>query len=382
MKRKNHIVLTTINNPLLLKAYQANLSMAGALESTKVWVVGDKKTPLDVSVLCSELTKEGLESEYLDIQRQDAWGLRFAKFYNRIPYNNETRRNIGYLHALEDGCERLISIDDDNWPTLGNFIGGHSFTGKEWDKMLLSDPSGFYNVCEHLEFEPSRHIFPRGFPFSMRSKMNDAQHRFIQSPVRIGVTAGLWLSEPDIDATTWLNGKVNGISYSGPDIFVLDQNTWSPINTQNTSVLRELIPAFLCIPMGWDVPGGKIQRYGDIWGGYFLQALIQGTDLNVAFGKPIVDHRRNPHNYVDDLRQEFWGMILTDWIVDILREDFHPREDGMCDRVVELSEFLVSTAIAKLPSWCAPEMKSFITYTAETLLLWAEVCQEILSKGD
>jgi len=381
MSKENHIVLTTINCPILLKNYYNNLEHYKKLDSTKVWVVGDIKTPFDVSVFCSELTNEGLETEYLDIQRQDEWGLRYPKFYSRLPYNNETRRNIGYLHALEDGCERLISIDDDNWTTVDNFIKGHAFTGKEWDKPLLSDPSGFYNVCEYLEFEPVRHIFPRGYPFSLRSKMNNPQPKSPQTPVRIGVTAGLWLRAPDIDATTWLNGKVNGISYTGPELFVLDQNTWSPINTQNTSVVRELIPAFFCIPMGWNVPGGKIQRYGDIWGGYFLQALIQGTNFNIAFGRPIVEHRRNPHNYVDDLRQEFWGMILTDWMLNILQEDFHPEEDSMCNRVEELSKFLGSTAITKLPSWCAHEMKSFITYTAETLMIWAEVCKKIYNSG-
>ena len=148
-------------------------------------------------------------------------------------------------------------------------------------------------------------------PFVSGTKGNNANP--VSSPLRakIGVTAGLWLSDPDIDATTWLNGAVSGLSYSGQDQLLLAQSNWTPINTQNTSVVRDLIPAFLCVPMGWDVPGGKIQRYGDIWGGYFLQAIIQGTDYHVSFGRPLVDHRRNPHDYLDDLRGEFWGLMLT-----------------------------------------------------------------------
>jgi hypothetical protein len=329
-----------------------------------------------------ELTHQGLETEYLDIPCQDKWGMRFPKFYKQIPYNNDTRRNIGFLHALEDGCERLISIDDDNWPTSDNFIQGHSYTGKIWEESLISDKSGFYNVCEHLEFQPERPIFPRGYPLSLRDQRNDFKNQPVQSPVRIGVTAGLWLGEPDIDAITWLNGKVTGISYVGPDLFVFNPDTWSPINTQNTSVIRELIPAFLCIPMGWDVPGGKIQRYGDIWGGYFLQALIQGTNYRVGFGKPLVDHRRNPHNYADDLRQEYWGIILTDWMLETLRNHFHPQEEDMCDRVMELADFLSGKAMASLPAWCVSEMKSFIGDTAETLRLWTEVCRQCNALSD
>ena len=96
----------------------------------------------------------------------------------------------------------------------------------------------------------------------------------------------MWFDEPDVDATTWLNGKVKGVDYRGPDAFVLDPSTWSPVNTQNTSVVRELIPAFVFVTMAWPVPGGKLDRYGDIWGGYFLLALMQGTKYHVAFRPP------------------------------------------------------------------------------------------------
>ncbi len=143
-------------------------------------------------------------------------------------------------------------------------------------------------------------------------------------------------------------------------MFVLDQPTWSPVNTQNTSVVRELIPAFVFVTMAWAVPGGKLDRYGDIWGGYFLIALMQGTNHHVAFGRPLVDHRRNPHNYVDDLRYEFWGMILTDWLLDILRSSFKPTSSKMTDRVLELAEFLDAEAVKRLPAWCPPEITQLL----------------------
>ncbi len=374
--KKNHIVLTTVNYPKVLKSYYSNLEQSGMLEATKIWVVGDRKTPKEVSKLCAEITEAGLEARYLGIKEQDEWGTRFPEFYGRIPYDNEARRNIGYLHALEGCCERLISIDDDNWPTDDSFIEGHSVTGKLWNQSLVADSSGFYNSCEHLTFEPTRAIFPRGYPFALRNNRNNPQMRTAKGAVRIGVTSGLWLGEPDIDATTWLNGKVTSVSYTGRDLFVLDQDTWSPINTQNTSVTRELIPAFFCIPMGWSVPGGKIQRYGDIWGGYFLQALLQGTEFRVAFGRPLVDHRRNHHDYLEDLRHEFWGMVLTDWLLQVLREYFLPEAENICDRLDELSIFLADSAISKLPPWCPHEMKTFVVHTAENLSLWADVCRK------
>jgi hypothetical protein len=129
--------------------------------------------------------------------------------------------------------------------------------------------------------------------------------------------------------------------------------------------------------MGWDVPGGKIQRYGDIWGGYFLQAVMNGLNYYVAFGRPLVDHKRNPHDYVDDLRQEFWGMILTDWLLELLRCEFKPTALDVCDRVDELASFLLSSGINQLPNWCVPEMKAFLEYTAGNLSAWADVCRQL-----
>jgi hypothetical protein len=377
MSKKNHLVFTTIYYPKVLWEIYNNLAEFSHLEEVVVWVVGDKKTPAETKTLCEQVCSEGLEVKYLDIEAQEAWGKRFPEFYSRIPYNNETRRNIGYLQALEQGCERLISIDDDNWPTKDDFLGGHLLTGSPWTESLISEASGFHNVCEYLEFTVQRPIYPRGFPFRLRESINQAKLSEARSDITIGVTAGLWLREPDIDAVTWLNGKVLGIDYKGPKNFALEHNTWSPINTQNTSVIRDLIPAYLCIPMGWDVPGGKIQRYGDIWGGYFLQAVMNGLNYYVAFGRPLVDHKRNPHDYVDDLRQEFWGMILTDWLLDLLRCEFKPTDLDVCDRVDELASFLLSSGINQLPNWCVPEMKAFLEYTAGNLSAWADVCRQL-----
>ena len=378
MAKPNQIVFTTIFYPAVLEDLLANLSIHGHLGDTKVWVVADRKTPPEARELCRRVSDRGLEVVYLDIPDQDRWGTDFPDFYGRIPYNNETRRNIGYLHALRDGCERLISIDDDNWPTQDDFIGGHSLTGEAWGGPLLSEKSGYHNVCEYLTFDTTRPIFPRGFPFGLRHTNNAPEVIPSKAGITVGVTAGLWLLDPDIDATTWLNGKVSGVGYKGPDAFTLAPGTWSPINTQNTSVTRELIPAYLCIPMGWDVPGGKIERYGDIWGGYFLQAVLPGLPYCVAFGRPLVDHRRNPHNYVDDLRHEFWGMVLTDWLVDLLRADFQPAGDDICGRVAQLGEFLQGHALNHLPPWCAPEVRAFVAHTGQNLVVWAAACHAVL----
>jgi hypothetical protein len=376
VKKPCHIVFTTIHHPTILRDLYENIHRYGHLDEVKVWVVGDRKTPSSAAAIAAEISALGLETVYFDVEEQDKWGKQFA-LYPLIPYNTDGRRVFGYLRALEDGCEVMISIDDDNFPTSDDFVGFHRRTGQAWRQPVLREEKHFHNICEYLVFEPSRLVFPRGFPFQLRGQMNQAQSVAAPEGAAIGVTEGLWFDEPDVDATTWLNGKVKGVEYKGPDVFVLDQPTWSPVNTQNTSVVRELIPAFVFVTMAWPVPGGKLDRYGDIWGGYFLIALMQGTKHHVAFGRPLVEHRRNPHNYVDDLRYEFWGMILTDWLLEILRESFKPTSRTMPERVLELAEFLEAEAIGHLPAWCPAEITSFLHSTAQKLRQWSAACRQV-----
>lgn len=381
MKKPYHIVFTTIYHPVVLHDLFDNISKFGHLNKTCIWIVGDRKTPESVHQLALEINKKGLEVEYLHLESQVIIGKNYGEFYRRLPFDNETRRNIGYLKALEHGCEVLISIDDDNFPVMeDDFIGFHSKTGTNWGGNLISEDKGFHNICEYLVFEPERHIHPRGFPFHLRSTKNSHIHKQAKTDSKIGITAGLWLIEPDIDATTWLNGKVHAKEYKGDNLHVLSQDTWTPVNTQNTSVVRDLIPAYLCIPMGHDVPGGKINRYGDIWGGYFLQALMNNTDYHVAFGRPLVEHRRNPHNYVDDLRHEYWGMMLTDWLLGVLKNNFKAKSLVMTERVMELADFLDKETLNNLPIWCPEEMKTFLRNTSENLREWSYACEIAMKK--
>lgn len=374
MQKPNHIVLTTINHPTILNDILENVQKHGHLDEVKIWIVGDRKTPSSAGTLAREVTKKGLECTYFDIEQQDEWG-KSLPLYPLIPYNTDGRRVFGYLKALEEGCEVMIALDDDNFPSEDDLIGGHQRTGQKWSGQVLRESAGFHNICEYLTLDPPRLVFPRGFPFQLRGHANQPEFAPAPPNATIGVTEGLWVDEPDVDATTWLNGKIKGVGYNGPDLFVLDQKTWSPVNSQNTSVVRELVPAFVFVTMACPVPGGKLDRYGDIWGGYFLLALMQNTKYHAAFGRPLVQHRRNPHNYVDDLRYEYWGMILTDWLLQLLRESFRPTSTEIVDRLPELAEFLDVQGVTQLPGWCPEEIRTFLKSTAENLREWSAACQ-------
>jgi hypothetical protein len=376
MNKKYHIVLTTIYEPKVLLKYYENILKYNWMSEVKLWVIADKKTPIEAKYIVNKICLDGLESVFVDLNMQQTWGMKFPDFYNSLPFNNDTRRNIGYLMALEDGCEILISIDDDNWPTDDDFIGYHNISNKYISEVIV-EKSGFYNVCEHINFEPSREIYPRGYPFKLRDYKNTNQYKPNISK-KIGINGGLWLESPDIDATTWLNGTVKGLSYNGPDSFYLDNNTWSPINTQNTSVIRELIPYYFCVPMGYPVPGGIIHRYGDIWGGYLFLAIIQGSEFISSFGRPIASHIRNPHDYLTDLRQEFWGILLTDWLLEKIKDIQYPPELSLKQRSYILIDKINELTHSSLPTWCPLEVKNFILETTKNFKIYIDTAHKLL----
>ena len=242
-------------------------------------------------------------------------------------------------------------------------------TGQVYSGDLHRDPCGYLNICEFLEFQPQKNIYPRGYPFRLRDHQNQIEIVHNSNEIRIGLTEGLWLIDPDIDAITWLNGTIKAINYEGPDTILLTHDTWSPINTQNTSVIRDLIPALICVPMGNIMPWGRIERYGDIMGGYFFQALIRNTIYHAAFGRPIVEHRRNPHNYLNDLQNEYWGMLINDWLLDQIRS-FSSKSISISDRVIEFAENLIEIASKMDSKLFPPEAKEFIKQTGNTMKQW------------
>jgi len=191
------------------------------------------------------------------------------------------------------------------------------------------------------------------------------------------VTAGLWLGDPDVDAMTWLSGGARSVAYAGPDRVVLDQATWMPVNTQNTSFARDVIPCFPWVPMGWALPGGSLERYGDVWAGYLMQALLVGTPFHVSLGRPLSEHRRNAHNLNDDLRKEFWGLMLTDWFVATLRDRFRPS-GGTFERMGQLVEVLRGSAFASLPDWAPAEALGYWRHLADTVEAWSSACRQLL----
>lgn len=109
------MVLTTIADPVVLENYCSNFEMHGHLGQVAVYVSPDRKTPAVAHQRCEALRQRGMHILLPDLGEQELYLRKIGFPPQLIPYNSDNRRNIGYLMALGDGNDFVISIDDDNY---------------------------------------------------------------------------------------------------------------------------------------------------------------------------------------------------------------------------------------------------------------------------
>ena len=313
MSRRVAIVVTTIFEPRFLDGYVENLRRFGH-DSAEIIVIVDRKTPPSVAEACARL---GAVCPTMGEQEQ--FLAKFPSMRGRIPYDSDNRRNVGFLMALDRGADLLVSIDDDNYVLDDvDFAGEHLAAGETLDLHATESSDGWINLCSLLESSTSDPIFPRGFPYFARRRartlIDDGS-----APARLAVNVGLWLSDPDVDAIGRLAQAPHIRAWTGRTLR-LGPGTWTPINTQNTAVVRDAMAAYYYCRMGFSVGGLKIDRYGDILSGYLIQKCVKARGEAIRVGPPIADHRRTPHNLFKDLYHELAGMVLLDdllpWLVE------------------------------------------------------------------
>lgn len=134
------------------------------------------------------------------------------------------------------------------------------------------------------------------------------------------------------------------------------------------------MPAFYFVPVGEPISGLPVERYGDIWAGFFAKKIIDHLNDRVTFGVPACDHRRNAHKLLHDLELEFWSVVLTDPLADMLRT-WELTGTTYCDCYAELADHL------ERADWphkkMAGEMKAFFGRMADAMRVWAESCRQI-----
>ncbi len=211
-RRKVALVNTTIYVPRCLEHYLANAERHGHIDDVTLIVVGDRKTPREAAEYLRELGRRSpAPVVYLDVEAQRAMLRRWPALDLTIRYNCIQRRNVGYLRAAMEGAEVIIAIDDDNFVTDEDYIGPHLAVGREVSAPVVGHASGWWNVCQRLVSDPPRRFYHRGYPKS-RQDWSSNVPAVETRPVRAVVNAGLWLKNPDVDATTNIEEPVNVVA--------------------------------------------------------------------------------------------------------------------------------------------------------------------------
>lgn len=263
---KKIIVITTIFPPTKAVKKFANSA------NWQLIVVGDKKTPA--------------EWKYRNVNfisaENDSLGISLAK---HLPFNSYSRKNIGYINAIKSDAEIIYDTDDDNIPY------------ENWDDVLFDGQwdtltnKGFVNIYKYFTKE---FIWPRGFP--LNKILNEKEQRLIKKNNKIGVWQFLADDDSDVDAIYRLTIGKN-IKFNKRAPIILDKNTISPINSQNTFFRKEVFPLLY-------LPSYVSFRFSDILRGYILQPILWTKGYRVGFGSPTVYQKRNPHNYINDFEAE------------------------------------------------------------------------------
>jgi len=258
------------------------------------------------------MCKQFSNVEFWDYKKQldyikNNWG-SLDKYNKIMPEKDVRRRNFGFLRALELGSDYIISLDDDNYP------------GQNWLKdikhvmepkhVFMDSKLKVFNPCDALTEEHNRRFYSRGYPFKLWFK-KDTQIQYADAlPKKVMLHQMLWTFKPDIDSiSNIVYPDLKPVSYRFPYNFVMEKDNYFPIDTQSIIFSKELsvFNAIYQEPM-FGLPS---HRYDDIWAGLFCQKLMHSMGDTCSFGSPIMEHRRNTHDFSKDLQTEFVGMILN-----------------------------------------------------------------------
>jgi hypothetical protein len=375
LQKKTAIVVTTIFEPAFLAGYVENIRRHGREDDVELIVVVDRKTPASVHEACASYRRRGRSVLCPTLAEQDAFLVRFPSMLGRIPYDSDNRRNIGFLMALDRGAEVLVSIDDDNYCLAdADFVGEHSIVGEICTAPEVVTSDGWFNIASMLAGGYAGEIFPRGFPYAARHRAREVS---IGGPVSrpVAINAGLWLSDPDVDAVTRL-ALAPRVSSADARSVLLGPRVWSPVNTQNTAVAREAVAAYYYVRMGHSLGGMTIDRYGDILSGYFVQKCAKALGHGIRVGSPVADHRRTPHNLFRDLYHELAGMVIVEellpWLADVGIEG-----DNYAEAYLSLADRLEAQS-ARFSGFVWDQgAREFLASTADHMRAWVDAVRSI-----
>lgn len=244
-------------------------------------VIGDTKSPA---------TFELRGCDFWDISRQQSLDFELAAI---TPVRHYSRKNIGYLLAMQRGADRIVETDDDNLP-------GEAF----WDlptrtvEAYTIATKGWVNIYACFS---DQLVWPRGLPLEYVQSAGTSIAGTEKTPCFAPIQQGLADDNPDVDAVFRLTRELP-ITFKQAGPFSLGKDTWCPFNSQNTVWFREAFPLMY-------LPSYCSFRMTDIWRSFVAQRIAWECGWNILFRQATVRQERNDHNLLRDFEEEVPGYL-------------------------------------------------------------------------
>ncbi|MCB1489992.1 MAG: DUF288 domain-containing protein [Bauldia sp.] len=296
------------------------------------FIIGDAKTPADFQI-------DG--ADYWSVGRQKTLPFRLAR---ALPENHYSRKNIGYLLALQDPNTRfIVETDDDNLP-LAEFWRRRQLV-HEVDSLT---GTGWLNAYRYFT---DRNVWPRGFPLQQIAPGTAVKPQPVKASRDCFVQQGLAQHDPDVDAIFRLTQPLP-IWFRDRRPIYLEPGLWCPINSQNTTWSVD-VAALMYLPTLCPM------RETDIWRGLVAQRVLWALGAGVMVHQASVIQDRNIHDLDHDFREEsrLYAQVaavagaLGDLTLAPGRKAIEDNLRRCYEEMVRL-EIFPSAELSLLESWC------------------------------
>ena len=251
------LVVTTIQAP---NDVMRSLAQAARERDADFVVMGDRKSP-------PQYLLDGARYYTLDDQFRE-----FPQFGTALPTGHYVRKNLGYLAALDRGCDWIVETDDYNFPLAGFFDPPPPVL----QTRLLTGATRWVNAYDY--FSPTHSVWPRGFPLEL-VQQDAALVPTAQQSERPAIIQGLANDNPDVDAVYRLTRPLP-IDFDAQALpLALDAGLWCPFNSQNTWFRRDV--SSLCY-----LPTHCTFRMTDIWRSFVAQRCLWELDSGSYSQRP------------------------------------------------------------------------------------------------
>jgi hypothetical protein len=284
------IVVTSVFEP---NAAMRELARGAKQNRWNFIIVGDSKSPANFFL-------DG--PQFFDLETQKKLPYQLARL---CPERHYTRKNLGYLLAIQNHSSVIVETDDDNLPSEDFWL---SRNGLLDSSEVQGD--GWFNV---YSLYSDAAIWPRGLPLENVQHAPEIRHNNSSVNTFSPIQQGLANGNPDVDAVYRLTQPLPLIFNRRGLPVRLSSGLRSPFNSQNTTWFKAAFPLLY-------LPSYCSFRMTDIWRSFVAQRIAWECGWQITYHDATVLQERNDHDLLRDFEQEIPGYLLNNKIKTLLED--------------------------------------------------------------